>query len=63
LGREDLDSKLRDLASLLAADVPGIGDATELDLRFADQAVLRNDPPPEEAAQAAAARGLATPSI
>jgi cell division septal protein FtsQ len=63
LGREDLDAKLQELVRVLAADVPGIGDATELDLRFADQAVLRNDPPPEEAAQAAAARGLATPSI
>jgi cell division septal protein FtsQ len=63
LGREDLDAKLRELVRLLAADLPGIGDATELDLRFADQAVLRNDPPPEGAAQAAAARGRATPSI
>ena len=63
LGREDLDSKLRELARLLAADVPEIGDATELDLRFADQAVLRNEPPPEGAAQAAVARGRAAPSI
>jgi len=63
LGREDLDSKLRELVRLLAAAVPEIGDAAELDLRFADQAVLRKKPPPEEAAQAAAARGGATPSI
>jgi cell division septal protein FtsQ len=63
LGREDLDAKLRELARLLAADVPEIGGATELDLRFADQAVLRNEPPPEGAAQAAAARGRAAPSI
>ena len=63
LGREDFDAKLRELARLLAADVPEIGIATELDLRFADQAVLRNEPPPEGAEQAAAARGRATPSI
>lgn len=63
LGREDLDSKLRELGRLLAADVPGIGDATELDLRFANQAVLRNKPPPEEATPAVAPRGRATPSI
>ena len=63
LGREDLDSKLRELARLLAADVPEIGDAAEIDLRFADQAVLRKESPPEEAAKAAAARGRATPSI
>jgi cell division septal protein FtsQ len=63
LGRENLDVKLRELARLLAADVPEIGIATELDLRFADQAVLRNEPPPEGAAQAAAARGRAAPSI
>jgi len=63
LGRENLDEKLRELARLLATDVPEIGTATELDLRFADQAVLRNEPPPEGAAQAAAARGRAAPSI
>jgi cell division septal protein FtsQ len=63
LGREDLDAKLRELVQLLAADMPEIGIATELDLRFADQAVLRNEPPPEGAAQEAAARGRATPSI
>jgi len=63
LGREDLDAKLRKLARLLAAEVPEIGEAMELDLRFADQAVLRNEPLPEGAAQAAASRGRATPSI
>jgi cell division septal protein FtsQ len=63
LGWEDLDAKLRELARLLAADVPEIGSAAELDLRFADQAVLRNEPLPEGAAQAAAARGRAAPSI
>jgi cell division septal protein FtsQ len=63
LGREDLDAKLRKLARLLAADVPEVDGGTELDRRFADQAVLRNEPPPEGAAQAAASRGRAAPSI
>jgi cell division septal protein FtsQ len=63
LGREDLDAKLQKLARLLASDVPEIGDVRELDLRFADQAVLRNEPSPEGAAQAAASRGRATPPI
>jgi hypothetical protein len=62
LGREDLDSKLRELARLLAADVPGIGDAAELDLRFAGQAVLRNAQPRKGAAQAAKPRGRAASS-
>ena len=62
LGREDLDSKLRELARLLAADMPEVDDATELDLRFAGQAVLRNEPPRIGAAKAAAARGRAAPS-
>jgi cell division septal protein FtsQ len=62
LGREDLDEKLRELAQLLAADLPGLTDATEIDLRFADQAILRSEPLPEGAAQAAATRGHAPPS-
>jgi cell division septal protein FtsQ len=62
LGRENLDVKLRELARLLATDVPELSDATEIDLRFADQAVLRNEPLPEGAAKATAARGHAPPS-
>ena len=62
LGREDLDSKLRELARLLAADVPGLGDAAELDLRFAGQAVLRDARPRKGAAQAAKGRGRAASS-
>jgi len=50
LGRGDLDSKLKELARLLAAGVPEVTEASEIDLRFADQAVLRNGSPPEEAA-------------
>jgi len=62
LGWEDLDPKLRELSRLLAAELPEFADATELDLRFAGQGILRIDPLPEEAAQAAAARGFAPPS-
>jgi cell division septal protein FtsQ len=63
LGREDFERKLRNLARLLAGGPEGLAGATELDLRFARQAVLRNEPLPEEAAQAAAVRGDALPSI
>jgi cell division septal protein FtsQ len=49
LGRDDFDSKLKELARLLAAGVPDVATASEIDLRFADQAVLRNEPLPEEA--------------
>ena len=47
---------------LLAAELPEFADATELDLRFAGQGILRNEPLPEGAEQAAAARGYAPPS-
>jgi cell division septal protein FtsQ len=50
LGREDLDSRLQQLARLLATGAPEVAEASEIDLRFAEQAVLRNEPPPEEAA-------------
>jgi cell division septal protein FtsQ len=49
LGRDDFDSKLKELARLLAAGVSDVAEAGEIDLRFADQAVLRNEPLPEEA--------------
>ena len=62
LGWEDLDAKLRELARLLAAELPEFAEATELDLRFAGQGILRNEPLPEEAEQAAVARGYAPPS-
>jgi cell division septal protein FtsQ len=57
LGREDLDSRLDELADLLGADVAELATSTQIDLRFADQAVLRSDPLPEGAGQAAATRG------
>jgi len=61
-GTEDLDSKLRELARVLSSDVPGLGEAAELDLRFAGQAVLRDAPPRKGAAQAATTRGRAPSS-
>jgi len=62
LGWEDLEPKLRELAKLLAAELPEFTDASELDLRFAGQGILRNDPLPEGAEQAAVSRGFAPPS-
>jgi hypothetical protein len=62
LGTEELDSKLASLAEILAAGLPGLAEAAELDLRFAGQAVLRNEPSHEGAAQAAVTRGRAEPS-
>jgi len=62
LGREDLDAKLADLTRVLEAELPELGSATRLDLRFRDQAVLDVTPPPKETAQAAASRGRAMSS-
>jgi len=62
LGWDDLEPKLRELARVLAAELPEFASATELDLRFAGQGILRNDPLPEGAEQAAAGRGYAPPS-
>jgi len=62
LGREDLDDRLAGLARLLAANLVETAKATSVDLRFADQAVLRKRPPPKGAAQVAAERGGAAPS-
>lgn len=61
LGRDDLDTKLTDLARLLDTALPVIGRAQQVDLRFRDQAVL-DVPPPQGAEPAAAAHGAATPS-
>jgi len=57
LGREDLDSRLDELADLIAADLGEVAASHQIDLRFADQAVLRSDPLPEGAVQAATTRG------
>ncbi len=62
LGRDDLDARLARLAQLLASNVSEIVAAATVDLRFADQAVLRETRSPTGEAQAAAKRRDATPS-
>jgi hypothetical protein len=62
LGRDDFESRLAALARLLEAGLPQLTSSDSLDLRFADQAVLRGSPAPQGPAQAAAARGDATSS-
>jgi hypothetical protein len=62
LGREEIDSRIARLRRVLDTGVPELAGAASLDLRFADQTVLREAPPPPGAAQAAAVRGRATPS-
>jgi len=61
LGSGDLDAKLARLARLLAEGLPELQSAAAIDLRFADQAVLRSPPSPEGTAKSAAAPGGAGP--
>ena len=61
LGRESLDSRLRDLAKLLELRRDEASRAAEIDLRFADQAVLRSAAT-REGSRDAAVRGGGTPS-
>ena len=62
MGRADFDARLAKLVRLLEADLPEVMRSESLDLRFADQAVLRGTSPSQRATQAAAARGRASPS-
>ncbi len=62
LGWVDLDARLEQLAALLSADLAEVRDASRIDLRFGDQAVLRTHRS-KAGEQAAAARGVALPSI
>ncbi len=62
LGHEHLDARLASLARLLKSELEEVENSETLDLRFADQAVLRGAPPPKGADQAATARGHATSS-
>lgn len=62
LGNDDLDERLARLRRLLDAGLPDLSSATSVDLRFADQAVLRREPLPQGAAQEAARRGRGAPS-
>lgn len=50
LGRDDPESRLDALARVLEADVPEAAQVATLDLRFADQVVLRGKPPASGAA-------------
>jgi hypothetical protein len=61
LGREDLDARLDDLVRLVTARPDAVAQATSIDLRFANQAVLRSGPIHKGSANTAAERGRATP--
>jgi hypothetical protein len=62
LGHDHFDERLASLASLLETELEEVEGSETLDLRFADQAVLRGASPQQRAKQAAAARGHATSS-
>jgi hypothetical protein len=62
LGRDDLDARLVALARVLEATPPEVAGAGTLDLRFADQVVLRGTPPGEPAAVATGPRVSAAAS-
>ena len=62
VGWEDFETRLAKLARLFEENLEEVGKAESLDLRFAEQAVLRSSSSPKEAAQAATARGRAASS-
>jgi cell division septal protein FtsQ len=62
LGHDHFDARLASLSRLLQSGLEEVGGSETLDLRFADQAVLRGAPSPKGAKQAAAARGRAASS-
>jgi hypothetical protein len=62
LGNNHLDARLASLARLLETGLEEVEGSETLDLRFADQAVLRGAPPAKRAKQAAAERGHAMSS-
>ena len=62
LGHNHFDARLASLARLLKTELAEVEGSETLDLRFADQAVLRGALPPKGAEQAATARGYATSS-
>jgi cell division septal protein FtsQ len=59
LGRDDLDTRIGNLAQLLAARSDEVDRAREVDLRFADQVVLREKSTRQGSAQATGSRGRA----
>ncbi len=62
LGRERIDERLAALRRLLDEELPEVQQASRIDLRFEDQAVLDTAPSQEGSAQAAAAHGAASTS-
>lgn len=62
LGWADPGQRLDQLVALLSSDLTEVSNASHIDLRFADQAVLRT-PRSKSGEQAAAARGIARSSI
>jgi cell division protein FtsQ len=62
LGRDGLPARLDALARVLEAGLPEAAQAGTLDLRFADQVVLRGTPPGRGAAQATPPQGAAAAS-
>lgn len=62
LGHDHFDVRLANLARLLETELEEVEDSETLDLRFADQAVLRGGSPQKRAKQAATERGYATSS-
>ena len=68
LGREDQAAKLARLARLLRAELPELGAAAEIDLRFGEDVVLRSKPVAEgeatpRAGEATPRAGEATPRV
>lgn len=61
LGSGELDGKLERLRALLAAGLPQTEAASDIDLRFADRAVLRSFPPSATAGKGAVSPGGAPP--
>jgi hypothetical protein len=59
LGRDDLDARITALAELVGTGRQELAEAETIDLRFAEQAVLRNTPSPKGTAQAATSHGSA----
>jgi cell division protein FtsQ len=62
VGSSNFDERLAKLARLLEADSADLARAEFVDLRFAEQAVLRGTSPSQGAVQATVTRGRASPS-
>ncbi len=62
LGRNHFDARLTSLARLLESELEEVEGSETLDLRFADQAVLRGASPQQRARQVTTERGHATSS-